>query len=64
MINFSPKANLRNPATYSSITELSEGGFKEVIDDVFIENPTQVKKVLLCTGKLFFEMSDKQQKEN
>jgi 2-oxoglutarate dehydrogenase E1 component len=64
MINFSPKANLRNPATYSSITELSEGGFKEVIDDVFVENPTQVKKVLLCTGKLFFEMSDKQQKEN
>lgn len=64
MINFSPKANLRNPATYSSITELSEGGFKEVIDDVYVENPTQVKKVLLCTGKLFFEMSDKQQKEN
>lgn len=64
MINFSPKANLRNPATYSNITELSEGGFKEVIDDVFIENPAQVKKVLLCTGKLFFEMSDKQQKEN
>lgn len=64
MINFSPKANLRNPATYSSITELSEGGFKEVIDDVFVENPAEVKKVLLCTGKLFFEMSDKQQKEN
>ncbi len=64
MINFSPKANLRNPATYSSITELSEGGFKEVIDDVFVSNPAQVKKVLLCTGKLYFELSDKQQKEN
>ncbi|BFG71779.1 2-oxoglutarate dehydrogenase E1 component [Sediminibacterium sp. KACHI17] len=64
MINFSPKANLRNPATYSSITELSEGGFKEVIDDTFVDSAAQVKKVLLCTGKLFFEMSDKQQKEN
>jgi len=64
MINFSPKANLRNPATYSSISELSEGGFKEVIDDTFVQNPTQVKKVLLCTGKLYFELSDKQQKEN
>ncbi|MBL0883298.1 MAG: 2-oxoglutarate dehydrogenase E1 component, partial [Chitinophagaceae bacterium] len=64
MINFSPKANLRNPATYSNITELSEGGFKEVIDDIYVENPAQVKKVLLCSGKLFFEMSDKQQKEN
>lgn len=64
MINFSPKANLRNPATYSSIAELSEGGFKEVIDDVFVQNPAQVKKVLFCTGKLYFELSDKQQKEN
>jgi 2-oxoglutarate dehydrogenase E1 component len=64
MINFSPKANLRNPLTYSSITELSEGGFKEVIDDTFVQNATQVKKVLLCTGKLYFELSDKQQKEN
>lgn len=64
MINFSPKANLRNPATYSSIAELSEGGFKEVMDDTFVQNPAQVKKVLLCTGKLYFELSDKQQKEN
>lgn len=64
MINFSPKANLRNPATYSDIAELSEGGFKEVIDDVFIEDATQVKKVLLCSGKLYFEMADKQQKDN
>lgn len=64
MINFSPKANLRNPATYSEFAELSEGGFKEVIDDVFIEDATQVKKVLLCSGKLYFEMADKQQKDN
>ncbi len=64
MINFSPKANLRNPATYSNIAELSEGGFKEVMDDAFVQNAAQVKKVLLCTGKLYFELSDKQQKEN
>jgi len=63
MINFSPKANLRNPATYSSIAELSEGGFKEVMDDTFVQNPAHVKKVLLCTGKLYFELADKQQKE-
>jgi 2-oxoglutarate dehydrogenase complex dehydrogenase (E1) component-like enzyme len=33
MINFSPKANLRSPWTFSDINELSHGGFKEVIDD-------------------------------
>ncbi len=63
LINFSPKGNLRNPVTYSHITEFTKGGFKELIDDAFVEDATQVKKVLLCTGKLYFEMADKQMKE-
>jgi 2-oxoglutarate dehydrogenase E1 component len=64
LINFSPKANLRNPVTYSHISEFTKGGFKELIDDRFAEDPSQVKKVLLCSGKLYFEMAEKQQKEN
>jgi 2-oxoglutarate dehydrogenase E1 component len=64
LINFSPKANLRSPSTYSHISEFSNGGFKEVIDDVFVTNATEVKKVLFCTGKLYFELADRQQKEN
>jgi 2-oxoglutarate dehydrogenase E1 component len=64
LINFSPKANLRNPVTYSHINEFIKGGFKELIDDHFVEDPAQVKKVLLCTGKLYFEMAEKQLKEN
>jgi 2-oxoglutarate dehydrogenase E1 component len=64
LINFSPKANLRNPATYSPIADFTKGGFKEVIDDVFVDDASQVKKVLLCSGKLYFELADKQQKEN
>ena len=64
LINFSPKGNLRNPVGYSHISEFTKGGFKELIDDHFVEDATQVKKVLLCTGKLYFEMAEKQQKEN
>jgi 2-oxoglutarate dehydrogenase E1 component len=64
LINFSPKGNLRNPVTYSHINDFTKGGFKEIIDDIFIDDATQVKKVLLCTGKLYFEMADKQIKEN
>ena len=64
LINFSPKANLRNPATYSSIDELSNSSFKEVIDDNFVIDATNVKKVLLCSGKLSYELIDKQHKEN
>ncbi len=64
LINFSPKANLRNPVTFSHISEFTKGGFKELIDDAFVTDATQVKKVLICTGKLYFEMADKQLKEN
>ena len=64
LINFSPKANLRNPATYSSITDLSTSSFKEVVDDNFATDATNVKKVLFCSGKLYYELADKQHKEN
>lgn len=64
LIIFSPKANLRNPVTFSHVNEFTKGGFKELIDDSFVEDAAQVKKVLLCSGKLYFEMADKQQKEN
>lgn len=63
LINFSPKANLRNPGTYSRKEEFLTGGFKEVIDDVFVQDPAAVKKVLFCSGKLYFELADKQAKE-
>jgi 2-oxoglutarate dehydrogenase E1 component len=64
MINFSPKANLRSPGTYSSIGDFTNGGFKELIDDSFVNDASQVKKVLLCSGKIYFELAEQQQKEN
>ena len=60
LINFSPKANLRHMRSYSSISEFTTGGFKEVIDDPFITDATKVKKVLLCTGKMYFDLSERQ----
>ena len=64
MINFSPKANLRSPWTFSDIEDFTQGGFKEVIDDSFVADPTQVKKVLFCTGKISYELAEKQKTEN
>ncbi|MFY7900966.1 MAG: 2-oxoglutarate dehydrogenase E1 component [Chitinophagaceae bacterium] len=64
LINFSPKANLRNPGTYSAVSEFTNGGFKEVIDDAFATDASIVKKVLFCTGKIYFELADRQKKEN
>ena len=44
--------------------EFTNGGFKEVIDDAFVQMPSQVKKVLFCSGKIYFDLAERQQKEN
>ncbi|MEO5891047.1 MAG: 2-oxoglutarate dehydrogenase E1 component [Ferruginibacter sp.] len=64
LINFSPKANLRHPGSYSLASEFTTGGFKEVIDDNFVKDPAEVKKVLLCSGKMYFDLAERQAKDN
>jgi len=60
LINFSPKANLRHVRSYSPMADLTTGGFKEVIDDPNIASATKVKRVLLCSGKVYFDLSEQQ----
>jgi len=60
LINFSPKANLRHVRSYSAMSEFTTGGFKEVIDDPNISDPKKVKRILLCSGKMYFDLSEKQ----
>jgi 2-oxoglutarate dehydrogenase E1 component len=64
LINFSPKANLRHVGAYSLKTEFLNGGFKEIIDDAAVTDPTEIKKVLLCTGKMYFDLAERKTKEN
>jgi 2-oxoglutarate dehydrogenase E1 component len=64
MVNFSPKANLRHVRSYSDVAEFTQGGFKEVIDDPNVKDASKVKRVLLCTGKVYFDLSEKQLSEN
>ncbi len=64
LINFSPKANLRHPGSYSLKSDFTSGGFKELIDDEFIKKAGDVKKVLLCSGKMYFDLAEKQLKED
>lgn len=64
LINFAPKAPLRHPGTYSPKAAFTEGKFQEVIDDVTIEDAKQVKKVLFCSGKVYFDLAERQAKEN
>ncbi|MGZ5246882.1 MAG: 2-oxoglutarate dehydrogenase E1 component [Flavitalea sp.] len=63
LVNFSPKANLRLAGTYSTVEEFTNGGFQEVIDDATIKDASSVKKVLICSGKVFYDLYERQQKD-
>lgn len=63
LVNFSPKANLRHAGTYSRMEEFLETGFREVIDDEKAD-AASISKVLFCSGKMYFDLAERQQKEN
>ena len=60
LIVMSPKSMLRHPLCVSNIEELESGHFQETYGDTYA-SPKKVKKVLLVTGKLYYELLDKQQ---
>ena len=61
-IVFSPKSLLRHPSVVSPLKEFTAGSFKEVLDDV---NATvkDVKRVILCSGKLYYDLLEMQTKK-
>lgn len=58
LVVFSPKMLLRYPAAVSSLDEMATGRFQEVIDDPKA-NKSQIDSVVFCTGKFYYEMSEK-----
>lgn len=58
----SPKSLLRHPAVISPIKEFIDGIFNEVIDDPNV-TAKDVKRVILCSGKLYYDLLENQQKK-
>ncbi|MDJ0652136.1 MAG: 2-oxoglutarate dehydrogenase E1 component [Simkaniaceae bacterium] len=56
LIIFTPKALLRYPPSLSAPEEFSTGTFQTVIDDP--SNPQNVKRLILCTGKVYYDLID------
>jgi len=61
-IVFSPKSLLRHPAVVSPLKDFTKGSFQEVIDDASVDSKN-VKKVVLCCGKVYYDLLDGQQKK-
>ncbi|MFT2090748.1 2-oxoglutarate dehydrogenase E1 component [Paraglaciecola sp. 2405UD69-4] len=62
LIVMSPKSLLRHPLATSSIDELAEGVFHNVIDEVDDISPSKVKRVVMCSGKVYYDLLEQRRK--
>jgi 2-oxoglutarate dehydrogenase E1 component len=56
LVLFTPKSLLRLPASFSPLEELTQGGFRTVLDDQTVSDRASVNRVLLCSGKVFYDL--------
>ncbi len=56
LVVMTPKSLLRLEAASGTIDEMANGSFKPVIDDPHIADPAKVERILLCTGKLYYDL--------
>ena len=67
LILLTPKSLLRDDRSTSSLKEFSEGSFRLVIDDPRAPDRDQVKRLLLCSGRIYFPLAaarDKHQRND
>lgn len=55
LVVFTPKSLLRHPLAMSSMKELANGSFQELIDDHSVD-AKKVKQVVFCTGKFYYDL--------
>ncbi|HBL47487.1 MAG TPA: 2-oxoglutarate dehydrogenase E1 component, partial [Planctomycetaceae bacterium] len=58
LIVMTPKSLLRHRDAVSSFKSMSTGSFIKVIGDTTDLKPEKVKRILLCTGKIYYDLSE------
>lgn len=61
-IVMSPKSLLRHPKVVSPLSEFTSGTFREVLPDTTV-NAKDVKRVVLCSGKIYYDLEEAREKE-
>jgi 2-oxoglutarate dehydrogenase complex dehydrogenase (E1) component-like enzyme len=56
LVVMTPKSMLRHPRMASHPRLLTNGTFELVIDDPYIENKAEVRRLLLCCGKVYYDL--------
>ncbi|MEX9950144.1 2-oxoglutarate dehydrogenase E1 component [Providencia alcalifaciens] len=63
LIVMSPKSLLRHPLAVSSMDELANGSFQPVIGEIDEINPKDVKRVVMCSGKVYYDLLEQRRKK-
>jgi 2-oxoglutarate decarboxylase len=64
LIIMTPKSLLRLPAASSSVEDLVSGGFRPLIDDIEISDPDAIERIVLCSGKLYYDLVEARKKSD
>ncbi|CAG2104913.1 unnamed protein product, partial [Medioppia subpectinata] len=65
LIVITPKILLRHPACVSGIEEFTNSSsFSPVLSDPFVTNDSDIKTVVLCSGKHFYTLSKEREEKN
>ncbi|NGF56340.1 2-oxoglutarate dehydrogenase E1 component [Parapedobacter sp. SGR-10] len=60
LVVFTPKSLLRHPKVVSTLADFTKVSFQEIIDDSTVK-AASVKRVLFCSGKVYYDLLEKQQ---
>lgn len=64
LIVMTPKSLLRLPEAVSPLEEFTTGQFEPVMADVGVREKSKVKRVLLCSGKLYYELAKRRKDQS
>jgi len=58
LIVMTPKSLLRHKEAISSLDELANGGFFNVLNDPEVKDPAAVTRLVMCSGKVYYDLRD------
>jgi 2-oxoglutarate dehydrogenase E1 component len=62
LVVMTPKSLLRHPRVISSLEECANGAFQRVIPDLLLKRAQPVERILLCSGKIYYELEQRREK--
>lgn len=63
LVVLTPKSLLRHKMAISTLEDLAEGSFQTVIPEIDVQDPKKVERIVLCSGKVYYDLLEKRRAE-